>query len=153
MQALRLSWGIVWRMIAWGMCLGEILGAVYVTVVFVIGGSWLAPVGFLAGLAFDGLLGFFLGLVDGLVLAAVTHLTFRPRSNEQLYLAFLGAISAFIAGAGALVLEGLNQSWPFDSEIGSIAWIIYVFVPVLIATGAGWWVSRPLAAWVKQQHT
>jgi hypothetical protein len=153
-ETFRLVWGIIWRMVIWGVGGGAVLGGLYATVLFLASSaSYLLPTGLLFGAVVGGIFGLALGLVDGPVLAAITYFAFRDPLNVRRYRITMGVISVAIFGLGTLL--GCVAFWgSLLSQPSDLApWLWAAVVPTLIAVGAAWWVSGRLARWVVQERT
>src|SRR2546430_1639076 len=130
MRALQVSWGIIWRMVAWGLGTGIMLGGIYGAVVAFI-------VGLLYGAIVGGIAGLLLGLVDGIVMALITSLAFSPITNSNVYRITMG-ISCVLTPIFSIALLSIS-GWGFVNPFRSI-WTQGIYweglIPEVIAISA-----------------
>lgn len=146
-------WFVFWRMALWGLGLGLGLGAAYGTVVgipfypFTIFGP---PLGAMYG----GIAGLPLGLLEGVVLGAVTMLLHRGDAiRDPIRYRRAAELACVVACMLAVALFWVVSFWRIDGPAITRAVIIrdlleaFVLVigPLLIATGASWWAARRVA--------
>lgn len=168
MEARRVRFGIILRMLAWGGASGMVLGALYpllavmlIQLLKVLAGSdaneanetmlsiWVV-VGCIAGLILGGIAGLFLGLITGTVLAVLTFWVFSPTADIGHYRTAV-EITCVVVGALAALLLVLGSGLP---QYGANGWgaewsaVVWGATPTLIATIATWWAGRHVAAWV-----
>jgi hypothetical protein len=146
-------WFVFWRMALWGLGLGLGFGAAYGTLVgipfypFTIFGPPLgAMYGSIAGLP--------LGLLEGVVLGAVTVLLHRGGATRDPSRYWRAAELVCVAScAPAVTLFWGISFWRIDGPTSARAVIVrdlletFILVagPLLIATGASWWAARRVA--------
>ena len=146
-------WFVFWRMALWGLGLGLGLGAAYGTLVgipfypFTIFGPPLgAMYGSIAGLP--------LGLLEGVVLGAVTVLLHRGGAiHDPIRYRRAAELACVVACMLAVALFWVVAFWRIDGPASTLAVIIrdlletFILVagPLLIATGASWWAARRVA--------
>ncbi len=176
MKAGQFGWGIFGRVVLWGLSGGGVLGGIYGPISITIGallillgfplaGSmspdmatvWLVT-SFLYGVAFGGLTGLLIGLIDGFVLSVTALWIVRSPGVALYYRRTLSIISALTGGLGAFVLFMWSGS-PIPTyqgnvrltwiQIGvSVEWFLWVVGPALIAAGYGWWVGNRITLWI-----
>ena len=155
-QAARLGWGIIWRMIAYGVWLGVVSGgllaAILTTGALGSGASvWLefALVGALTG----GVIGLALGLILGAGLVWAISGSLRSSSSVEQpvsgsYLrTFVRIVSVGYILLGFIAIGILLDLQPQD--VGTYA--AATCIPLIIATGGAWWAGNRVITWLEEQ--
>lgn len=136
---LQLAWHIILRSTVIGLMSGTILGILFFPILFI----WTGIVG--AGL------GLGLGLVNGLLLSAITCLFFYPLRSVWLYRLIAKLMGALIAGGGAAVFG----PWYFSSQAMTPSSAVLIgFSSVMASIIAGWaggLAGQNLAQWYEQK--
>jgi hypothetical protein len=154
MRAPKLLWFVFWRMALWGLGLGLGLGAAYGTLV----GMPFYPFGLifgpLLGAMYGTIAGFPLGLLEGMVLGAVTMLlhrrgapdhSLRYRRAPELacVMACILAVTTFWGVVFWRDRDSTSVRLAFTRDL--LEALVLVVVPLLIATGASWWAGARVA--------
>jgi hypothetical protein len=138
-------------MTAWGFAGGAGVGLTYVVLLFALWGSgYLIPIASVIGFLVGGLLGGPLGLVDGFVLAGITHLALRRRVKPRSYRALVYCVSALLTITGALL--GLSVFFSASWDL-SEAQILYVLIPSLIAAVVAVIATVRVVRWVEKSSS
>lgn len=153
-----LPWGVTWRMTAWGLLGGVLVGVVFGPIsmlVLVVLGRLVEPARFadatsdamvpalIAGGIIGGLLyGALIGLLSGLAAGLVLGMLLRYGPSDAHGLRSPAAISGAICGLLTLALTAsaglatyLTPRWPL---VGLVLWVV---APAALAVIAGWWVA------------
>lgn len=144
LQRRQLAWGAAWRIAAWGIGMGAVLGGITGGMVFVGNGGYLLPLGLLSGVVAGGVLGLLEGVIIGSMLAI--HMTRSVLVAPNGYQALAGrmsltgvAIVYLLLSFGVLAVAGRPLDWAGASCI-----------PFLVDAGAAWIASVRVAAWMER---
>jgi hypothetical protein len=137
MSRLGWGWGIMWRMIAWGVLAGLPLGLIYGLIVAF-------PVGAVYGLIAGAGLGLAIGSVEGALMALITLATAPRISDFKLYRLVMGLTSLVPA---VVLLAGLVVSLAVGSSVS--AWTTMEFGALIVAGSASWFVALRVADWAE----
>jgi hypothetical protein len=152
--AIESLWFVVWRMALWGLGLGVGLGAAYGTLVgipFVPFGLVFGPV---LGAMYGTMAGLPLGLLEGVVLGALTVLQHRGGAlGNSLRYRRAAQLACVVACMLAVVsFWGITFWRERDSASVRVAFtrdlleaLILVVGPLVVATGATWFAARRVA--------
>jgi hypothetical protein len=159
MGIVKLLWGFLWRMVLWGIVLVAFTYPAY-TVLRSIGnlglGVWIIEAFYLDGTHVVAV-GFWLGLICGLLLFVLTRGFYWPSPTRPI--AYRGAAGLTCALGSAVALLG---KWVFDvdfpdayaflrpparpSDISEVSVIVReVLIPTLLFSRAMWWAGRRVA--------
>jgi hypothetical protein len=159
MDTVKLLWGFLWRMVLWGIALVTFTYPAY-TVLRSIGhlglGVWILIAFYLDGTHVVAV-GFWLGLICGLLLFALTRAFYWPSPARPI--AYRGAAGLTCALGSAVALLG---KWVLDvdfpdayaflrppgrpTDISEVSVIVReVLIPTLLFSGAMWWAGKRVA--------
>ncbi|PSB52838.1 serine/threonine protein kinase [filamentous cyanobacterium Phorm 6] len=95
------------------------------------------------------ILGFLLGLGNGIILAIVTRLCFFPLTNPKLYQQVLAAISILVSTSTSMVFFQQGTIMDFQNYVSN--YILLLLAPSLIAGLSMGAVSKYFAEWYQQE--
>lgn len=141
-QRRQLAWGAAWRITAWGVALGALLGSIAGGAAF-IGNGGLIPLGLLSGFVAGGALGLLEGIIIGSTIAM--HVMRSRVVAPAGYQALVGQTSLtgvtivyIVLSITILAVAGRPLDWAGASCL-----------PLLINAGAAWIASGRVAAWME----
>lgn len=142
-QRRQLAWGAAWRITAWGVALGALLGSIVGGAVF-IGNGGLIPLGLLSGVIAGGALGLLEGIIIGSMLAmhVMRSRVVAPAGYQALagQLSLTGvAIVYIVLSITILAVAGRPLDWAGASCL-----------PLLVNVGAAWIASGRVALWMER---
>ncbi len=140
----QISWGILWRMIVYGLVFGTLLGGIFTLPLYLSA----VPLGAIIG----GVIGLILGLADAVAMIVVTILFIRRASlwrtySTTMYAATMtataiGGLAGFAwSGTGLKIITETSQ-WT--------GWACYVVIPTAIACGGTWFATERVLMWVER---
>ena len=152
MSTTETFWFIFWRMAFWGLGLGLGLGTAYGTLV----GMPFYPFGLIFGPLLGAMCGTIsglpLGLLEGTVLGVLTllqhrrgvldnFLRYRRASELACVMVCILAVTTFLADGNSFSVRKAFTNFTRDP----LESLVFVVVPLLVATGASWWAGRRVA--------
>jgi hypothetical protein len=160
MDTVKLLWFFLWRMVLWGITLVALTYGAYGVLGLIddlgLGLGWMISAFYVDGLHAAGV-GFWLGLICGLVLFALTRTFYWPSPATPIGYCRAAGLTCALASALALLSKWvLDVDFPDayaflrppgrPRDLMEVSDIVrQVLIPTLLFSGAMWWAGRRVA--------